>query len=159
MKYQLIISIILCFSFCTSSFAQDKKIVNRMVVLGSKYNDDNNSDYYRGGSHFLTLYIYQENVVVFANETIVSSDTLASYGQIFDFEVKRTKEPLKSNYSFKWMYRNTYDDIRGTARVSLDFIYSKKGMLFKCIMVLENLDKYEYTGYVEGTADISSYFK
>jgi len=58
-------------------------------------------------------------------------------------------------YKFLWNYTNTYDDKTGTCRVTFKKIYKPQGVVSVLKMVTESLDVTEYTGYMEGTVDLS----
>jgi hypothetical protein len=159
-KYILkpLIILLVMFAFCVSSFsvkAQDESF--KMIILDAKANGNNISDWYLERGQFLKMYSNGEGQVSFANAS--PSNNEQSYGEIFGFESEDTPE-TDSTYQgkdlyFSWKYKNTYNNDEGTAKVKIVLVFKPQGVVFHCNMMLENLDIYEYTGYLEGTLDTS----
>jgi hypothetical protein len=157
-KYNFILVLVIFLSeiFCTN--AQQKTI--KMVILDAKQNGSNISEWYLKRNQYLSIYT-NKNELGFAN--VSSTNNEQSYGGIFGLEVEDTAE-TDSTYKgkdihFSWKYKNNYDSKEGTAKMNISLVYKPQGTVFYCHMMLENLDLYEYTGYLEGGLDNSKFGK
>lgn len=144
-------------SFTNNIYAQ--KIDIKMVVLDAKQNGNNISDWYLKRKQFLAIYTNKDNELLFAN--VSGIDDEQSFGDMFGTEIKDQAETdttyKAKDISFSWKYHNNYDTKKGTAQMNITLIYKPQGIVFNCNMILENLDFYEYTGYVEGSLDSSKF--
>jgi hypothetical protein len=158
LKFSLLL-IIMMLCLADNTYAQKQKIDIKMVVLDAKQNGNNISDLYLKRKQFLTIYNNEDNELLFANVSGVNDDQ--SFGDMFGTETKDQAETdttfRAKDISFSWKYINNYDKKQGTATVNINLIFKPQGTVFYCHMMLENLDVYEYTGYVEGTLDSSKF--
>lgn len=109
---------------------------------------------------FLVIYKNTEtNELMMANYWLKSNSQ--SYGAIYNIEKKHLDENNENYagnlFSFQWVYINTYDQKKGTAKVELLEVYKPQGTYFKMTIIPENLDILVYQGYVEGSLDLSVY--
>ncbi|MBQ9675205.1 MAG: hypothetical protein IJV42_04690 [Bacteroidaceae bacterium] len=84
-----------------------------------------------------------------------------SWGRVWGF-TNQTQEETETEYKadifrFNWSYKNTYDDKVGACKVEFIKIYKPQGVVSVLRMITESLDVIEYTGYMEGSIDFSSY--
>lgn len=155
-KFSILVTILML-SFTNNIYAQ--KIDIKMVVLDAKQNGNNISDWYLKRKQFLAIYTNKDNELLFANVSGVNDEQ--SFGDMFGTEIKDQAETdttyKAKDISFSWKYHNNYDAKKGTAQMNITLIYKPQGIVFNCNMILENLDFYEYTGYVEGSLDSSKF--
>jgi hypothetical protein len=77
-----------------------------------------------------------------------------SFGRIYSIireAFPETEKELKHElYHFQWSYINSYDDKKGTAKISLLVIYKPQGIYYECTILPENLDVLVYKGLMTG---------
>ncbi len=140
----------------TASIAQKQKTFCRLVILDARLEGQDVTEYYVDRKQFLTLYQTANGEVYFAN--VAGTNDEQSYGRTYNMEWENGKETQDKypyvRYNFKWSYLNSYDKKRGTGTVLLLIIKKPQGNMFVCTVILENLEKIVYKGYVEGTLDL-----
>ena len=155
----IVLFIIMTLSLGNNVYAQKQKIDIKMIILDAKENGNNVSNWHLKRKQFVAIYTTSKNEVFFANVSGVNDEQ--SYGEMFGIEIKNQAETdttyKAKDISFSWKYNNNYDTKKGTAQMNITLIYKPQGIVFNCNMILENLDFYEYTGYVEGSLDSSKF--
>lgn len=139
-----------------ASYAQKQKTLCRLVILDARLEGEDVTESYVDRKQFLTLYETSNGEVYFANVSGTTDDQ--SFGRIYNTKWENGKETQDKypyvRYNFKWSYLNSYDTKRGTGTVSLLVIKKPQGNMFVCTVIIENLEKIVYKGYVEGTVDL-----
>ena len=153
----LICTIFLCLPSVV--YTQVQKTITKFIITESTSNgiDNTQFDYNRGG--YFVFYENNLKKICLANVCEKSNDQ--SYGQIFNIN-SRTEEETSTTYktqifNFRWKYYNTYDSKTGYATIKLSKIYKPQGIVFYLIMILPNLDKLTYTGYMDGSLQLEKY--
>jgi hypothetical protein len=139
-----------------ASYAQKQKTFCRLVILDARLEGQDVTEYYVDRKQFLTLYETSNGEIYFANVSGTTDEQ--SFGRIYNTKWENGKETQDKypyvRYNFQWSYVNSYDKKRGTGTVLLLIIKKPQGNMFVCTVILENLEKLVYKGYVEGTLDL-----
>lgn len=153
MNLKLHLLVLFC-TFATISYSQDQQIKAKFIIQDAKHDGVDITEQSISNGSYLAFYTTKgSDDVYFCN--IMSKANTQSYGRIFEFDGGKQSESdaeyKHEKWKFRWSYINTYDERKGTAKVTIYKIYKPKGIAFKCVIVTENLDELEYNGYMEGS--------
>lgn len=134
--------------------AQNQKMIAKFIIQDARINKIDISERVIKAGAYVVIYETKTGETYMA--TVMDKDDTQTFGEIFDVgdiekKSETEKEYASETYSFRWSYKNSQDEKRGTARVSLSKIFKPTGTMFSARILLENLDLYEYKGYMEGT--------
>ncbi|MBI6115975.1 hypothetical protein [Salegentibacter maritimus] len=157
---QITIACVLLTMISVSAQDQDINVLEKFIILDATENGVDITPQLIENEAFLSLYELEgEDAVYFANVWPVA-ETI-SHGIVYDAEIEEFKETdetfANDRISFLWKYSNTYDEVKGTARVRIHKIYKPQGIYFEVVVVPEDLDLLVYKGYVEGTLNLNVY--
>jgi hypothetical protein len=153
------ILLLLSLFIATFSFAQKQETLAKFIITESTQNGYDNTafDIDRGG--YFVFYNNVDKEPYFANIAGNSEDQ--SFGRTINMKsetIKETSTSFKANvFNFRWKYFNTYDNATGYATVQFTKIYKPQGVIFELVMILPNLDKLTYKGYMDGTLDLENF--
>jgi hypothetical protein len=146
--------------FCTTiAFAKTQETLAKFIITESTKNGYDNTafDIDRGG--YFVFYINKDNKLCFGN--IAEHTELQSFGLLIGMKIDKIDETattFKTDiYNYRWKYYNNYDNATGYATVQCVKIYKPQGVIFELVMILPNLDKLTYKGYMDGTLDLENF--
>ena len=150
---------IIIFIIPISVFCQNQKQLAKFIITESTYNNNDNTqfDIERGG--YFTFYENANKKLCLAN--VSENWNQQSFGQLLNLTEKtyeETETSYKTNiFSCRWKYYNSYDKNTGYATIQFSKTYKPQGVGFTLTMILPNLDKIYYVGYMEGTLNFENY--
>lgn len=149
----LILSIVLLIG-TQLSYGQEQEIFAKFIITDAKLNNADVTEIYLQNKTYLVFYrLKGDSDVYLAN--VMSKANTQSFGRIFEFVGKQEDETDNQyryeRYSFRWSYKNDYDDKKGTAKVVIEKVYKPAGVAFSCRIVPEDLDVIDLNGYMEGS--------
>ena len=142
--------ILLLFSIISLSvFSQEESQVRKLIILDSRFNGTDVTDWSFDNGNYLMLYTDQSDNLCLTNITNFGQ----SYGQLITLDAKaypETKEKYYTEvYKFRWKYYNTYDKHNGSSLIKLILINKPNAVIFELKMLHENTDTGVYKGYLE----------
>lgn len=154
----------LIFLICTTLFyikpmsAQEQKEIARFYVTHASYNGNDITEWVVNKKVFTVFYTINDKPYM-ANVSDATDEQ--SWGKVWGFK-NETKEETAKEYKvdifyFNWNYSNSYDSKKGTCKVQFLKIYKPQGIVSKLKLITESLDVTEYTGYMEGSLNLSNY--
>jgi len=155
----LIFTIFFYFSVLQNAFSQDQKTVAKFVISDARLNKLDRTEYYLKAGAYIVFYFDNDSIPCMAN--VMPNKKTQSFGKLFANKHKgenATCDGYAADYfSYKWSYKNDYDNKEGTSDVNLVKIYKPQGVIFTCTIITENLDVLVYKGYLEGSIDFSKF--
>jgi hypothetical protein len=142
-----------------SVFSQNQKQLAKFNITESTINNYDNTqfDIERGG--YFTFYENANRKLCLAN--VSENWNQQSYGQLLNLTEKTYNETSTSYkisiFSCRWKYYNSYDNNSGYATIQFSKTYKPQGVVFTLTMILPNLDKISYVGYMEGSLNFDNY--
>lgn len=146
-----ILLLIFTFSYAQEKIEEDKNqfTIAELEIRDVRMNDlDYTEEAIKGKNR---LYFYRasdSDEILFSNYFDVGNTQ--SYGRIYNVSkdsLEQTEENYERDiYKFKWSYVNTYDDVVGTADITLVLEYKPKGIYFELNMIQDDLDENRYKG-------------
>lgn len=154
----------LIFLICATLFyikpmsAQEQKEIARFYVTHASYNGNDITEWVVNKKVFTVFYTINDEPYM-ANVSDATDEQ--SWGKVWGFK-NETKEETAKEYKvdifyFNWNYSNSYDSKKGTCKVQFLKIYKPQGIVSKLKLITESLDVTEYTGYMEGSLNLSNY--
>jgi hypothetical protein len=140
-------------------FSQTQKIIAKFIISESTLNNYDNTkfDEERGG--YFAFYEDTRGKLCLAN--VADNWNQQSYGQLLNLTSKtyeETSTTYKSTiFSCRWKYYNSYDKNSGYATIQFIKTYKPQGIVFNLTMILPNLDKLSYIGFMDGTLNFENY--
>jgi len=81
-----------------------------------------------------------------------------SWGPVYNLDYTNYPETTDEYYhsvaTFSWSYQNSYDTHRGTCQCRLTLTHKPQGIVSNLVMITEDLETIEYTGYVVGSLNL-----
>lgn len=134
--------------------AQEQETIAKFIIQDARRNKVDVTTKFVETNAYVVVYKTKEGETYMA--VVMDKDETQSFGRIFNMEeVQKTPETDKEYqsevYNFRWSYKNSYDNKKGTARVRLTKIYKPLGVMFITVVIPEDLEIMEFKGYMEGT--------
>ena len=132
--------------------AQEQETIAKFIIQDARLNKVDVTTRFVEANAYVVVYKTKEGNTYMA--VVMDKDDTQSFGRIFNMEeVQKTPETDKEYqsevYNFRWSYKNTYDNKKGTARVRLTKIYKPLGIMFITVVIPEDLEILEFKGYME----------
>lgn len=143
-----ILLIILIQTLC----AQSQNSLNsyeKYIIIDGFSNDTSITDLLIENEAFIRFYPIDDNGTWFLANVWPTSYS-QSFGKITNLGSERTIDEGKliDLYSFDWEYQNTYDEIRGTAKVFLVKMYLADSTIFKIEIEIDSTNILTYNGII-----------
>ena len=152
-------TIFLFFILFFTTFSGQQKTLGTFIISDATINGNDVTETYLNGGGFISFYTTDSGELMMAN--VMANRQTQSFGRLYASKRKSLQETYgeyKADlFYFQWSYKNDYDNKRGTAKINFTKIYKPQGIVFICTIVLENLDRLVYKGYMDGTLDLSDY--
>lgn len=155
---------ILLFTFITfplflfSQTEQKETLAKYIITEGEENNKDITSILTKAGA-YTVFYTLEDESLHLAN--VWPNSNTQSYGPISNISSEKIEESDEyyetDIFYFDWQYTNTYDDESGNAKVKAATIHKPEGIFFAIEIFTDNLDKFIYKGYMEGTLNNYSF--
>jgi hypothetical protein len=160
MKKLLLISIIAYPLLLFGQIEQKETLAKYIITEGEINNKDITSILTKAGA-YTVFYTLADESLHLAN--VWSNSNTQSYGPMSNIsseKIEETDEYYETDiFYFDWHYTNTYDDESGNAKVEASTIQKPEGIFFIIEIFTDNLDKFIYKGYMEGTLNNNSFNK
>ena len=148
----IVLAVCLCFSLPVN--AQSNRELARIDVVRAIVNGQDISKNSLDNKQCIQLY-NQGGEIMFANSFIKADSK--SYGKISNVGYRSIREKDYSSseiYSFKWNWKNTFDNETGTADVYIKVVTGNEGKAARVIIVSGDLENIlDYAGIISGSLD------
>lgn len=141
------------------AYAQSENIeeIQQFIISDVRYNKADVTPIYLDAKAYISLYrVKDEETIYMAN--VWPAKRSQSYGYIYDLKqtsVDATDDTYKNEtLTFKWSYKNDFDNKQGTATIKLGLVYKPTGIAFLMTMITEDLNVTEFKGYVSGSLNL-----
>lgn len=137
---------------------QRETLAKYIITEGKKNNMDITSILTIAGA-YTVFYTFGDKSLHLAN--VWPNSNSQSYGPMSNIssdKIEESDEYYQTDiFYFDWQYTNTYDDESGTAKVEASTIHKPEGTYFILEILTDNLDKFIYKGFMEGTLNNNSF--
>ena len=132
----------------TLSFAQrPQKIITKFYIQEAVQNNVDVTEYYVRENAFIAFFEQDEKLFM---TSILEVSSAQSHGGVEPISQKHLEETYDSYeadiYHFNWYYKNTYDNVYGTAEAQFIKVYLEDSVLYVLEIHCENGDTLIYRG-------------
>lgn len=138
---------------------EEHEILAKFIITDATINGKDYTSIILEQGAYTVFYNFKGDSLIYMSNYWPKDDT-QSFGPMYSTQMsfeERHDVYHADTYSFKWKFENTYDKIKGTAKVQLTKIYKPSGVAFIIKIIPENLDVIIFKGYLDGTVDFSKY--
>lgn len=164
MKILLFLISFILFSGTAQSQEETSKTITKYIITHATKNDVDITENLLKEKSYLVLYKNNNpesnpdiEEMFFANVWDVSDSQ--SFGRIYNLKstgTGETEESYKtSTLDFNWSYQNSYNNDSGTAKVKILTVFKPAGITFSITILAEDLEIFNYKGYVDGSLNNS----
>ena len=144
-----ILSIVLLLS--VTGFSQIQNSIEKFRITQFMENGKNVTKDYKGRQQYIMFFKNEKNELCFEVGSQVAREK--SYGLVYITQPKekiQTKDNCTAEtMNFRWKYQNSYDSACGYATNTFTKIFTEPIVSFRLIMATQELDVFEYSGYME----------
>lgn len=139
-----------------TSFGQQKTLA-KFIITEASINKVDKSETILDQRAYSVFYINKDGSLYMAN--VWAKNNSQSFGRLYSRKRTKLKEKYKDYYAdishFKWRYINDYNLKKGSATIKFIKIYKPEGVTFLMTIKPKKQGKIIYTGFMEGTLDLS----
>jgi hypothetical protein len=150
-----ILSIFLLLS--VTGFSQIQNSIEKFRITQFMENGKNVTKENKGRQQYIMFFKNEKNELCFEVGSLVANEK--SYGMVYLTQPKekiQTKDNCTAEtMNFRWKYHNSYDSACGYATNTFTKIFTEPIVSFRLIMASQELDLFEYSGYMEISSEYS----
>ena len=138
-----------------TGFSQIQNSTEKFRITQFKENGKNVTKQYKGRQQYIMFFQNDKNELCFEVGSQVANEK--SYGLVYLTQPKeeiQTKDNcFAETMNFRWKYHNSYDSACGYATNTFTKIFTAPTISFRFIMATQELDVFEYSGYMESASE------
>lgn len=134
-----------------TGFSQIQNSTEKFRITQFMENGKNVTKDYKGRQQYIMFFKNEKNELCFEVGSLVANEK--SYGLVYLTQPKeeiQTKDNCSAEtMNFRWKYHNSYDSTFGYATNTFTKIFTEPIVSFRFRMATQELDVFEYSGYME----------
>ena len=147
MKKLLILLLFTTLSFAQNRETSSQKIITKFYIQEAIKNDVDVTEYYAREAGFIAFFEQDEKLFMTNVMQISNTQSHGKVEPILQKHLEETEDSFEADvYKFNWYYKNTYDDVYGTAEVQFVKVYLEDFILYVLEIHCENGDILIYRG-------------